>query len=172
MTPKLHRLPIPVPPQIEESLGYTGECRWLATWWEPAGDEARIADKWTQQDGEWAGFLAYTQHRTVAPILRSYNLGSSDSRAEHVLIFDLQERTAYIAPYNTGLLFLETQDEPKPEHIAALERIYAEGGFEAIQDALCSLPNPVPEITDIMQAIEKTNQVIANMTTWLDEKQL
>jgi hypothetical protein len=33
-------LPIPVPPSLEGALGYGGEARYLALWWEAADDEA------------------------------------------------------------------------------------------------------------------------------------
>jgi hypothetical protein len=37
-------LPIPVPPSLEGALGYDGEGRFLALWWESAADEAIWSD--------------------------------------------------------------------------------------------------------------------------------
>jgi len=36
----LEALRIPVPPMLEEALGYDGSARWVAFYWTPAGDEA------------------------------------------------------------------------------------------------------------------------------------
>ncbi len=77
---ELTPLSIPIPPQLTQALGYRGECRWIATWWESAGDEAIVADHWTQGDGNWYGFLSFVCHDTVAPLLQRYDLGSTETR--------------------------------------------------------------------------------------------
>ncbi len=81
MNTKLIPLDIPVPPApiLEQALGYPDEngARFLALWWDPAGDEAMISDGAVTATGIWAGYLAYIHHKSVYPSLSSYILGAS-----------------------------------------------------------------------------------------------
>jgi len=62
----LTALPIPVPPQLETALGYEGDARFVAFYWEPAGDEAMYDDGRISGTGCWTGYLAYVDHPAVA----------------------------------------------------------------------------------------------------------
>ncbi len=101
MIPEMIHLAIPVPPApvLERAVGYQNirNARFLALWWEPAGDEAMVSDGFATFTGDWPGYLAYVQHKAVYQHLVSYNLGSSDEPAEYHLVINLLERKAYMA---------------------------------------------------------------------------
>jgi hypothetical protein len=97
---------IPVPPSLEGALGYDGEKRFLALWWESAADEAIWSDGRTTTDAWWHGFLAYVQHPLVGPYLAPYDLGSSEEPAMHYLLLDLVDRQAYIGTASLVTRFL------------------------------------------------------------------
>jgi hypothetical protein len=89
-------LPIPAPPSLEGALGYGGEARYLAIWWNAAADEAMWSDGRTTTDGWWQGFLTYVQHPQVESYLEPYDLVSSEEPAAYYLLLDLVEHQAYI----------------------------------------------------------------------------
>src|SRR5918999_2699038 len=85
-------LSIPVPPSLAEALGYGGEERFLALWWEAAADAIMWSDGRTTTSGWRHGFLAYAQHPQVEPYLAPYDLGSREAPAAHYLLLDLVDR--------------------------------------------------------------------------------
>jgi hypothetical protein len=107
-------LPIPVPPPLAEALGYTGEARYLAIWWEAAADEAMWSDGRTTSGGWWHGFLTYIQHPRVEPYLAPYGLGSREEPAVHYLLLDLVDRQAYVGTASQVTRFLHDYT-PRPE---------------------------------------------------------
>jgi hypothetical protein len=135
-TDTLILLDISVPPNLEQLLGYIGEGSWFAIWWEPAGDEARVADRWNSHDADGYGFLSYIRDRDVSPALAPYNLGNSNESAEHILLIDRRERKAYLAPYDDGMAFLGQLDDPMPEFNRLLGEIYEQGGWMALEQAI------------------------------------
>lgn len=112
-------LPVPgtLPRNWERAFGYRGCSRWLATWWEPAGDEAELDDGQTHTDGEWQFFLDLVEGRleSALAILLADNprgrlaLGSSDEPATHCLLLDLLERRMFVAPLADARPFLRRQ---------------------------------------------------------------
>jgi hypothetical protein len=91
-------------------LGYTGKARFFAAYWLPGGDEACWDDGYQSVAGaNWQAYLLFFQHRSVAPFLRQYEFGASDAEARHWLIFDKQERQAYVAPVRAARAFLTQQ---------------------------------------------------------------
>src|SRR5512133_3103442 len=102
-------IPVPPDPLLEQALGYTGQARFFATWWEPCGDEAMVSDGRTTATGEWQGFLAYVQHPIIYPALYRVDLGSSETEAKAWLGIDRQERKACIAKPKDARAFLAQQ---------------------------------------------------------------
>src|SRR5919199_6145890 len=84
----LTKLAVPVPPMLEEAMGYTGEARFVSFYWTPGGDEADYDDGQRAGTGNWQGYLGYVQHPLIYPRLAPYNLGSSDAEGRHALIVD------------------------------------------------------------------------------------
>ena len=61
-------LKVPVPPNLEEALGYDGKARYVAFYWEPAGDEAMFDDGRISTEADWRALLIYLRHPTTEPL--------------------------------------------------------------------------------------------------------
>ncbi|MFM8321637.1 MAG: hypothetical protein ACKOC5_12050 [Chloroflexota bacterium] len=102
-------LTIPVPPRdiLCPALGYTAAgARYLALYWEPAGEEAVANDGCYSGDCNWEAFQAYVHHPTVEYFLSGFELGLSDDVAEHWLLLDLDQAQAWAGRPNLVLKFL------------------------------------------------------------------
>ncbi len=160
-------LSIPVPPEplLEQALGYTGQARFFAAWWEPCGDEAMVSDGCTTATGEWQGFLAYVQHPIIYPALVHFDLGSSETEAQAWLVIDRQERKAWIAKPKDARAFL-SQQWPQSEqvlHIQDLDQL-----LELVVDRFQQMDTVT--VQDIMHWMENTQKAVAALTAWLNEQ--
>jgi len=195
----LTALPIPVPPQFEEALGYEGDARWVGFYWEPAGDEAMYDDGQASGDTNWTGYLAYVDHPAVAPHLMRpcwqcrgrgttndlenepcencygagvlpLNLGSSDFEADCWLVVDRQERRAYVAPVGVAEAFLLGQWPELPQ-IDLTPGQWAEM-IQRLQEELGRALTQGPILDDIEDMIRQQQEAVGKMTAWLDEWQI
>ena len=120
-------------------MGYGGEGRFLALWWDSAADEAMWSDGRTTTDARWHGFLAYVQHPRIEPYLAPYDLGSIEEPAVHHLLLDLVDRQAYIGTASQVTRFLRNYT-PKPEltseQVAMLIQLRRELPLTVDQDAI------------------------------------
>lgn len=160
-------LSIPVPPEpiLEQALGYTGQARFMGTWWEPCGDEAMVSDGRITATGEWQGFLAYVHHPLIRPTLFTFDLGSSESEAEVWLVIDRQERKAWIAKPKDARTFLAHQ-WPQSEqilHIKDLDQL-----LELVVDQFRQMDTVT--VQDVMHWMENTQKAVAALTAWLNEQ--
>lgn len=92
----LTRLPVAAPPMLAKAIGYAGDSRFLALYWEPAGDEAAYTDGVLTADGDWIAWLTFAEHAHVAPHLAGYDLGSSECGATHWLLLDREQSALYV----------------------------------------------------------------------------
>jgi len=84
---------IPVPPMIEEALGYTGSSRFVAFYWKPSLAGFCWCDSQESRPSSFgAVWLTFAQHRRVHPFLEHFNLGAGDSDAEQWLLLDRVKR--------------------------------------------------------------------------------
>jgi hypothetical protein len=135
---------VPFPPMLARALGYEGNARYLAAWWEPGGDEVWITDGRIGETGQWSAFLAFTDHIRVSPLLSGYNLGSSEVEAEYVLLVDQTEKTISICPRGEIQQFLEQQWPKSPSNNLSPEQL--EKALEILR------PIPPPNIS--MEEVE------------------
>lgn len=144
-------LPLAVPPMLETAFEYNGAKRWVAFYWEPAGDELAWEDGQRGVTGaNWSAYLAFTQHRAVWPTLAPFNFGSSEESAEHWLVLDCQERKLYAAPKRSARAFLAQQATPLPADLP----------WEALLNQL--LPTtPTPE--ELTQALAEQDRLLAEL---------
>lgn len=115
--PQLTLTPLaaPVPPMLEAAIGYDGPARWVAFYWQSAGDEACWDDGRSSLCGaNWPAYLAYTQHQKVWPHLALYDFGSSDEPARHWLVLDRETRQLYAAPWDVAAAALRLQERSDP----------------------------------------------------------
>lgn len=193
----LTSLQVPVPPQLEQALGYDGDARYVAFYWEPAGDEVRYDDGQVGGDGEWWAWLDFTGHPAVAPHLLlpcprrhgagttnqlenepcdfcdgtgrlPLNLGNSDEEADHWLILDRQEGKLYTAPAAVARRFLQ-QQWPPPREWAPEEQ---EAIIEAVKNAVVKISHEwqPPSEEELQAMLEKSMQTCAEMAAWLDSQ--
>lgn len=108
-------LPLAVPDVLEAAFEYDGDKRWVAFYWEPAGDELAWTDGQRGVTGaNWQAYLEFTQHHAVWPTLAPFNFGSSEEPACHWLVLDRQARRLYAAPLRSAHAFLAQQATPLP----------------------------------------------------------
>lgn len=111
-----------LPRNWERAFGYDGTARYLAAWWEPAGDEARYSDGLITADGQWHIFLDLVDERLFFTIARAlacdprgrWALGSSEEPATHCLLLDCLQRAVYVAPLQQARQFLREQSSGRP----------------------------------------------------------
>lgn len=89
---------VPPNPVLEEALGYTpsNPARYVAFYWEPAGDEAMFHDGLFSTDCNWSAYLMWTYIPINERALLPYHLGSSETVAKHWLLLDRETRQAYV----------------------------------------------------------------------------
>ena len=159
-----------MPPQLEEAMGYPGDARWVRFTWHPCGDEAEYDDGLSSGTGDWMGFLAYVQHRKIAPRLAGYDLGSSDGEARHCLVLDRGERVLYVADMRSAGRFLAEQHpqfdtDPAPGEgegqVAALD----------IKDLLDLSQWREVEIDQgqVMESMRRRRRLLEEMTAFLND---
>ena len=167
----IRQIPLKLPGSFEEALGYQGNLRWVAFYWEPCGDEAVFDDGFCSGDGNWWGFLQFVRHPSVAPWLSPYDLGSSDSEAKHWLLCDLESREAYVGERELVRSFLSDEARKVLPKSPAWEISSAEikelpaDILTAFREELKRLPTPLmAEIEEKMrrdqEAVEKMVQEI------------
>src|SRR5215211_407783 len=88
---------LPLPPGLTVCLGYRGDARFVVFHWSPFGDQLVFDDGRSSGTAQSWAFLAYKRHRAVEPLLRGYDLGSSEEEATHVLLIDREANRASIA---------------------------------------------------------------------------
>lgn len=158
-------IPVPPGPLLEQALGYTGQARFFAAWWEPCGDEAMVSDGCTTATGEWQGFLAYVQHPIIRPALYRVDLGSSETEAKAWLVIDRQERKAWIAKPQDARKFL-AQQWPQSEQILHIEDL--DQLLELVVDRFQHMDTVT--VQDVMCWMENTHKAVAALTAWLNEQ--
>lgn len=158
-------LPIPVPPDLVEVMGYRGAARFVGLYWESAGDEVVVTDGRFSGTGESFAYLTYTRHRAVCPHLLPFCLGSSDKRAEYYLLLDRHELRASVAPRNEAQGFLKDQFPPAtvltPEEIEQIQRAADSMLIDGWQEVSVD-----PQA--IARAMEEQRQAIVRLIAYCD----
>ncbi len=112
MSNLVQRLEITAHPQLEKSLGYRGDSRWVAWRWEPDIDQLISSDGKTASTGNNMAWLVFLQHDLVKPALQEYNLGEGD---RYWLLLDSETRNLYVGEGKAVQSLLE-----QPESLALL----------------------------------------------------
>lgn len=112
MSNLVQRLEITAHPQLEKSLGYRGDSRWVAWRWESEIDQLISSDGKTVGTGNNMAWLVFLQHDLVGPAVQEYNLGEGD---RYWLLLDTATRNLYVGEGKTVQSLLE-----QPESLALL----------------------------------------------------
>ena len=160
-------IPVKLPGSFEEALGYPGQLKWVAFYWEPRGDEAMYDDSICSGDGNWWGFLQFVGHSSVKPWLSDCNLGSSDDEASHWLLCNLESRDVYVGEKEEVRTFLTIEARnvlPKPP---AWE-VWPEETKELHADIFTSLCEelkqlPTPSMAEVEEKIRRDHEAVVKM---------
>lgn len=168
-------------PAIEEVLnafGYTTnayvadrprDARYVALYWEPAGDEARFDDGMLSANGRWPAYLAYVRHPRMMMILGDHvvwrQLGNSNEFASHYLVLDRQTGRGGVLPIEEARIILRAQwvDDSWAEAQAMINKSLLH--VRGVADRLFQTPTPP---IDIKAVFEEQDRLIRVMVQVLD----
>jgi hypothetical protein len=157
---------LPLPPELAETFGYSGNSRFVAFFWRPSGDQVVFDDGRSSGTGNSWTFLSYRRHRVVAPLLEEFNLGYSDLDAEDCLVIDRERNIASIAPIRSIGPFLQAQHPPAPElsqeQVESIRRHIAES-LERRQWQAASSAEAMS------RALAEQRGRLGRMVAWLDQ---
>ena len=167
----IRQIPVKLPESFEEALGYPGQLKWVAFYWEPCGDEAMFDDGICSGDGNWWGYQAFVDHPNVAPWLSPYDLGSSDAEATHWLLCDLETREVYVGERELVRSFLINEAkrvlpqlpivEASPEE---LKGVLAKM-LDPLREELKQLP--APSMEEVEEKMRKDQEAVEKMVAEL-----
>lgn len=88
------------PSEFWPALGYDGDARFVAIWWEPDGDEAAWSDGRQMTVGAgWPAYVELIDHNFPFPV--EPGLGGSEKKARYWLVIDRHsEYDAWLVPAN------------------------------------------------------------------------
>jgi len=158
---------------LEAALGYRGTARYVAFYWIPAGDELMWDEGWRSADGAWQGWLTFTRHPRVAPVLAPFHFGDSDTPPTHWLLLDRETRTCCVGTAAAVQQALYTGN-PAPdaaawpvlgagEPIAALTEDALQAFLEGFRDVQVTI---TPE--EIHQQMAEHARLLEALLTWLN----
>lgn len=133
-------LSMPVPPMLEQALGYNGSARLVAFSCSASGDEALFDDGVVSADAERSTYLAFAEHPRVSPQLRASDLNSCEQGTNQWLLLDRDARVLYALPAREAAALLYQQWASRPdapsepespdESAAALKAFMEEVGWQ------------------------------------------
>ncbi|CUS04219.2 protein of unknown function [Candidatus Promineifilum breve] len=138
------------PAEFWPALGYEGEARYVAIWWERGGDEAAWSDGRLSVVGAgWAAYLELIRANfevgwAAGWLVREGRLGSSDDEATHRLVIDREKECAWFVPFEEAREVLQTQwsmrelaplpGDSMAEWLAMVRWELAQGGTTSLND--------------------------------------
>lgn len=93
MSKLIKRLDISAHPRLEQSLGYSGENRWVAWHWEPDLEQPLYTDGKTAGTSNSLAWQVFLEHPQVSYDLHKYQLAEVD---QHWLLLDRKTRNLYV----------------------------------------------------------------------------
>ena len=131
------RLLIPVPPMIEEALGYTGSSRFVAFYWKPNPSDFWWCDSHGSKRSAFGDvWRVFVQHRRVHPFIEQFNLDGSGSDAERWLLLDRVKRQFLVGEASQVAAFLRSI----PHEILSAEGDGTDSEYSSIvQVAMCAM---------------------------------
>ena len=107
LPPDFAPVTVDMPHRLGDALGYIRGARYVGFYWEPmSGPIWNDGEPFPADKVGW-----YTFVRTLTSLTDVYevNLGSSVAEATHVLIWDRELQTGYLAPRHSAIRFLNMQ---------------------------------------------------------------
>jgi hypothetical protein len=175
---KLVAVPVPVPPNLELTLGYSGagtapfadvsrDARYLAFYYSTA-DKPYWEDGLGGQTDSWDGYLAWAHHWRVSAGLGPYRdkLGAADAEASHTWLLDRRTRLVYVAERRDTVVRRLLHDQWPPE---AWPNISPEEARELFRQRLAQQDaHPVSQAV-VMQMFRQQRQEVSDLSAWLEK---
>jgi hypothetical protein len=162
----MYLLRMPLPPRWEEVVGWTDddEVRWLSAYWSSCGDHPWLSDGRFSMSGRPYGWLAWTKHPRVAPVLAGLNLGGSEGDGPDALLIDRVERRVYGSDRSEARRFVRAQ---RPA--CAPIRISQEDiGFVVHRIPRTLLNRPLPSSQQLIASMRRHSGLVAELINYLD----
>lgn len=144
---------LPVPPILEEALGYGGARRYFAVFWEATGDELALQDgEFLLVGGNHSAWFALMLHPLYRLVAGHFNFGYSEEQASHCLVVDRKERQIYAADLEDASAFLSTANE---EFEAAFKTRRSKMAFD---------------FDGLSEKIQRAESAISKLRDWLNNE--
>ena len=158
------------PPMLCEAVGYSGSARYVGFYWTPCGDEIIYTDGRLSADGDWHSWLLFIRHKSIAPQLEGYNLGSSDEEATHWLLVDRETHSLYVGTRGEVHQTLRGQytgqvPASESQEANASEENMPED-FKSLIESFVEVEGPAPEA--IIEAMRTQEALTTELSVWLD----
>ena len=160
-----------VPDEFWLALGYEGDARYVAIYWEQCGDEASWADGRAAYCGAfWPAYQALMRANLPAGHAVNWLLGGSDLAATFWLVIDRQTQRAWLVPADEAQDVLRLQWPPEPVEDTAIDGLGVIS-FEELLGIIERLP-PVWPLSDkeIVRRVEEDDARYAALVAALGRR--
>jgi hypothetical protein len=159
-------LPLSLPPQLLEAVGYEGEARYVALW--HCGDDILVGDGSSSGTGRWRrGFEVFYYHPLVQALLRPYQLlaPGHDPYLDppHSLIADRWDNTLAVGQAGDVDAFVHSQ----PNALVALTEGLDPEEVIRLVDGVMRRP-PMIDIAEVMADMDAADRLGDELEAWLD----
>lgn len=175
---KLVPMLVPIPPNLELTLGYSGagkapftdvirDANFLAFYYSTA-DKPYWEDGLGGQTDWWDGYLTWFRHWMVSAGLGPYRdtFGAADAEATHTWLLDRRTRLVYVAERGVPEVRLLLHDQ-WPQN--AWPNISAEEAMQLIQHRFDQQSRPSLSQEKVMELYRLHVQDVADLADWLEK---
>lgn len=156
------------PSEFWPALGYDGDARYVAIWWEPGGDEACYSDGRQMLIGaDWTSYLTLIKHNFAARRDDEISLGTSEEPARNWLIIDRHtEHDAWFVPVAVADNILRGQWPKEERH-----NLGAVWSFEELLASFNNLPVlPLPSYEEIERQMQESHANYTALVAALEQQ--
>lgn len=161
---------LPVPPMFERCLGYRGEGRFVAFFWEYFDEVYFRDDSLDSGTLDSASWRLFTLHPFVRLHLHSYDFGSADFPACHWLLLDRKVRRFYVGKKAIVEAFLDAEAYP-----VAKTRGRHDRQTTITLDEFISMAGNIEEVLgqelfpeEMMKRLQEQQAVCSELREWLE----
>ncbi|MGA7828616.1 MAG: hypothetical protein WCA04_13190 [Geobacteraceae bacterium] len=161
---------LPVPPMFEKCLGYSGEGRFVAFFWEHFDELCFHDDHLNNGTLDAVSWRLFVQHPFVRLHLYSFDFGSADFPARHWLLLDRHVRRFYVGERELVEAFLEAEACPA-------EKIEGQDNLKTTitLDEFISMAGGIEEVLgqelfpeELMKRLEEQQSICSELRKWLE----
>ena len=147
---ELDILYVPVPPDLAELLGYDGDARLVAFYWNVGVDELAYHDGIDRGVGESMRFLEYAGHENVEAEI-TMNVGLGDNPAEYWLLLDRDNQNLYAGTSHIVRRLLIEQHDDRHQATVDAQRV------ELADEYREALVPDDPELEELVEYLDAWN---------------